>query len=183
MRRFIGSISILAISLLMVAGCGYHFTGEGSGPRPGIKTVAIPIFENTTSQPELGSQFAGALRREFMQKGPYKVVSAEDADVIFRGRVTKIETTAVAHHEFKDHYNRRQTLQSRIYVTLDIRCEDPRNGTVVWQDPNFTYFRVYRESQSSDEDPMVAFDNRRDAMEFLANEMAIRIHDRFLNDF
>ncbi len=177
-------VSVLAVTLLLAVGCGYHFTGEGSGPRPGIKTVAIPVFTNATSEPDLGSLFTGALRREFNQKGPYKVAPAEDADVIFRGRITNIRTTSVAHRMQEAPFERRETLQTRLYVTLDIRCEDPRNGTVVWQDPNFTYYRVYRENQDiNNPDPLVNFGNRREALEFLANEMAIRIHDRFLNNF
>lgn len=174
---------ILAVSLLL-AGCGYHFTGEGSGPGPGLRSVAVPVFENVTSEPELGALFAGALRKEFLQKGPYKVVPAEDADVIFRGRITNIHTSAVAHRKLEQLFDQRVTLQTRLYVTLDIRCEDPRNGTIVWQDRNFRYYRVYRQNQNlNNPNPIVSFDNRREALAFLAEEMATRIHDRFLNAF
>lgn len=164
---------LLPILLLVLQSCGYHFSGEGAGPMPGLHAVAIPVFENNTSEPELGSLFAGALREEFIQKGQISVVPMERTDVIFRGRITTIWTSAVAHREVEE------TLVSRLYVTLDIRCVDTRTGKVIWQDPAFTYYRTFFQN----DDPIIAFDDRRQALQFLAREMSIRIHDRFLANF
>jgi hypothetical protein len=67
---------------------------------------------------------------------------------------------------------------------MNIRCVDPHSGTVLWQDPNFTYFKVFRQvTDPNQPNAMVAFENRREALEFLAREMATRIHDRFLSNF
>lgn len=163
----------LGIFLLLVSACGYHFTGEGTGPRPGIHRVSIPVFANSTSEPELGSIFAGALRNEFLQKGSIQVVPQDQSDAVFRGRIRSIYTSEVAHKAFEE------TILSRLYVTLEIRCEDTRSGEILWQDPQFTYYQVYIQ----DPDPMISYDNRRRAEEFLAREMSIRIHDRFLSNF
>lgn len=159
--------------LLLATGCGYHFTGEGAGPRPGLKNIAIPVFENNTSEPDLGSLFAGALRREFMQKGQLRVVPLEQAEAVFRGRIKEISAAPVAHRDVI------VTIQTRISVILDIQCVDVKTGAILWKDPNFTYFRVYLE----DPVPMVAFDRRREALEVMARETGIRIHDRFLSNF
>lgn len=163
----------LGICLLLVSACGYHFTGEGAGPRPGIHKISIPVFANSTSEPDLGSIFAGALRNEFLQKGDLQVVPQDQSDVVFRGRILKIFTSEVAHKAFEE------TILTRLYVALEIRCEDTRTGEILWQDPQFTYYQVYIQ----DPDPMVSYDNRRRAEGFLAKEMASRIHDRFLSNF
>lgn len=169
---------------LLAGGCGYHFTGEGAGPKPGLRLIAIPVFENETSEPDLGSLFAGALRQEFLQKGPMQVVPSENADAVFWGRITDIYTTSVAHREFDTRFDTRVTLETRLYVTLDIRCQDVKTGTVLWQDPRFTYYRVYRQSSDPENpDPIVGYESRRSALAFLAREMAVRIHDRFLSNF
>jgi hypothetical protein len=168
-----GSIILLLTTMLLTASCGYHFTGEGPGPRPGLRTVAIPVFENNTSEPDLGSIFTGALRREFITKGHLQVVPMDQAEAIFRGRVTTIYSSAVAHREAEE------TIQNRLYVTLEIRCVDAHDGKVLWQDPQFTYYQVYLQNV----DPNISFANRRVALDYLAQQMSIRIHDRFLSNF
>jgi hypothetical protein len=164
---------LLLIAILSPVSCGYHFTGEGTGPRPGLRAVAIPVFENNTSEPDLGSIFAGALRREFITKGQLQVVPTEQAEAIFRGRMTSIFSSAVAHREAE------ATIQTRLYVTLEIRCVAVQDGAVIWQDPSFTYYQTFIQAA----DPNVSFTNRRAALEFLAQQMSIRIHDRFLSNF
>jgi hypothetical protein len=166
-------LTLLLALLLFPTACGYHFSGEGPGPRPGLRYIAIPVFENRTSEPDLGSIFAGALRREFITKGALQVVPLDQAEAVFRGRITSISTAAVAHREAED------TIQTRLYVTLEIRCVDTRDGKVLWQDPQFTYYQVMIQSS----EPNVNFDNRRDTLDYLAREMSIRIHDRFLSNF
>jgi hypothetical protein len=164
---------LLLTIVLLSASCGYRFTGEGLGPRPGLRNVAIPVFENNTSEPDLGSIFSGALRREFITKSEMQVVPMDQAEAIFRGRITTIYSTAVAHREAEE------TIQNRLYVTLEIRCVDAHDGKVLWQDPQFTYFQVYLQNV----DPNISFANRRATLDYLAQQMSIRIHDRFLSNF
>ena len=79
------------------------------------------------------------------------MVPLEQAEAIFRGRITGISTSAVAHREAEE------TIQTRLYVTLEIRCVDVRDGKVLWQDPQFTYYQTFIQNV----DPNISFDNRR----------------------
>jgi len=168
-----GIVILLFTLLVLPSSCGYHFSGEGPGPRPGLRYIAIPVFENRTSEPDLGSIFAGALRQEFITKGQLQVVPLEQAEAVFRGRITNISTSAVAHREAEE------TIQTRAYVTIEIRCVEVRDGKVLWQDPQFTYYQTMLQYS----DPNTSFDSRRATLEYLAREMSIRIHDRFLSNF
>jgi hypothetical protein len=76
---------IISFILFCLVSCGYHFSGEGMGPKPGLTKIAIPVFENKTTEPDAGAIFAGALRQTFMQKGCMKVVPVEE-DVILKGK-------------------------------------------------------------------------------------------------
>jgi hypothetical protein len=50
---------------------------------------------------------------------------------------------------------------------------------VLWQDRSLTYYQDYIQ----DSDPLVSFQNRREALETAARDLAVRIHDRFLSRF
>jgi hypothetical protein len=175
---------ILVLSILFsLASCGYHFSGEGAGPKPGLTCIAIPVFENDTSEPNLGAMFAAALRQEFMRKGTMKVVSVDEAEAVFKGTVKRIHIWGVAHYPGAIVSNR-NTLENRLYVTLDIRCEDKKTHKILWRDANFEYHKVYQMGTDlTGTDPLRGYENRQDALQFLAVEMSRRIHDRFLSNF
>jgi hypothetical protein len=170
-RLFALACGLLAV--LVTGGCGYHFAGEGPGPKPGLQRIAIPVFENTSSEAELETIFAGALRHEFILRSPYQLVTVEQAEAVFRGRITKLFTTELAH------IGPEETIETRIYVTVDIRCQDTKTGASLWQDNSLTYYGKYLQ----DPDPIISYQNRRRALAIIARDIAVRIHDRFLSNF
>jgi hypothetical protein len=163
---------ILAI-ILLTGACGYRFTGEGVGPRPGLQRIAIPVFENSTSESGLETLLASDLRHEFILRSRFQVVPVEQSEAVFRGHIIKLYTADIAHRQAE------QTIESRIYITLDIRCEDTRTGEILWQDRSLTYFKEYLHTA----DPMITYANRRRAEAVIARDLAVRIHDRFLSSF
>ncbi len=168
---------------LLLASCGYLFSGEGDGPKPGLKCIAIPVFENKTSEPNLGAIFAGALRREFLQKGNMKVVPVEEAEAVFKGTIMNVSIFSVAHRP-ADLVSNRITVENRLHVVLDIRCEEKKSHKVLWRDPNFEYHKSYQiNDDPNNPNPISGFENRQAALAFLAREMSTRIHDRFLSNF
>jgi hypothetical protein len=119
-----------------------------------------------------------------MQKGNLVVVSSDEAEMIFKGRVTDLRTSSVAHRSIERNFDTQLTIETRLFATLDIRCVDAKDGSIIWQDRNYSYHTVYRQVPDLlNPDPIVGYDNRRRALDFLAKEMSIRIHDRFLSNF
>jgi hypothetical protein len=161
------------IFLLTAGGCGYHFSGAGPGPQPGLDRLAVPMFENLTGQPGLEAMFTTALRREFNARSSMKLVPSDEAQMILQGRITQLTTVDVAHRTAD------QTIESQLTVTLDVRCVSVADGSTLWRDPNMSYFQEYFQSQ----DPNVSSEDRRNALEYIARQMALRIHDRFLSGF
>jgi hypothetical protein len=171
--KWLARIAGVGIVCLWLAGCGYHFAGEGPGPKPGLEKIAIPVFENKSSEAELETLFAGALRHEFMVRGTYRIVPTAEAEAVFRGRIMRLYTTELAHREPED------TIETRIYITLDIRCVDTKTGAVLWQDNNLSEFSSFLQHR----DPILAYQDRRRAEAIIARRVAERIHDRFLSNF
>lgn len=180
-RVFKTILLVAAVSVL--ASCGYHFNGEGAGPKPGLKSIAIPVFINKTSEPNAGAIFADALRQEFMQKGNMCVVTVEDAEAVFRGTISNIFIQPVAHHAVNQVDNR-ITVENRLVVVVDIRCEDKETHKVLWRDPALQYHKIYKvEGTPLAPNPIEGYENREAALRVIAKEISSRIHDRFLSNF
>ena len=174
---------VLSAMLICLASCGYHFSGEGAGPKPGLTLIAIPVFDNKTSEPNLGAKIAEALRQEFIRKGNMKVVTVEEAEAVFKGTVRSIRVLPVAHHAVSGVANQ-ITTENMLMLTVDILCEDKKTHKILWRNPNFSYRKVYQvNSNPLQPTPVAGFDNRQAALDFLAVEMSRRIHDNFLSNF
>jgi curli biogenesis system outer membrane secretion channel CsgG len=85
------TIAVAAFCLLSLFSCGYHFSQEGGILPQGVKTIAIPVFVNSTFEPYVDVDVTKAVVEEFLTDGRLKVVSTDDADVVMRGKVTKFE--------------------------------------------------------------------------------------------
>lgn len=83
----------VALSLVVqITGCGYAFQGSGSVLPESVKTVAIRISENNTTEPGLGLRFTEKLRSRFERYGVVKVVEPdEDADAELITKINRIE--------------------------------------------------------------------------------------------
>ena len=60
---------LAAAALLAACACGYHLAGHGAPLAGGVKTAAVPPFENRTSDAEAGALVAGAVRDELARRG------------------------------------------------------------------------------------------------------------------
>jgi hypothetical protein len=135
--------------------------------------IAIPIFENKSFEPQVESLFAVALRRQFMRRGNVRIVPASEAEVVFKGTVIQFTVANIASLVGGT------TLETAIQATIKIQCINTRTGAVVWQDSGLSYVSSYLQSQN----PTETSDGRRNAIENCAQEIALRIYDRFYSNF
>lgn len=166
--------NLMALSLFLCCGaCGYRLAGYGAQLDPRLHTVAVPVFENMTTEPGIEAVFTGALRQEFLTKSRLRVVPESQADAVFIGRIRRLWTTDVAHRAAQD------TVLTRLTVTLDVRCVERETGKILWQDPALTHFEDYMQDPKA----LVSFQSRQAALQRAARETAARIFDRFMSQF
>ncbi|MEJ5348824.1 MAG: LptE family protein [Desulfosoma sp.] len=166
--------SLFAFSLMLWCGaCGYRFAGDGAQLDARLQTVAVPVFENLTAEPGIEAVFTGALRREFLMKSRLRLVPESEADVVFIGQIRRLSTTEVGHSKAQN------TVLTRLTVILDVRSVDRKTGTILWQDRALTYFEDY----AHDPEAIVGFQNRQEALQRAALEIATRVFDRFMSRF
>lgn len=95
MKPYINKLFGLA-AFLLISGCGYHLVGTGTTLPPHLKTIAIPVFDNTSSQPNIDRDITNAIRQSFVNDGRLKVVSTHEADLVMKGLLTSYTLQAAS---------------------------------------------------------------------------------------
>jgi hypothetical protein len=121
------AVVLLALSMLLPS-CGYRFASVGGIVPEHAKTIAIPAFINGTGEPYVDVEVTKAVVDEFLADGRLKVVSAETADLVLKGKVTKFEMIPSAYTA--DNYIQSYTVSIGVNVTVeDVRTHEP-----IWQE-------------------------------------------------
>ena len=121
-----GRAPALGLVLLAVAlaGCGYSFRGNLPDH---IKTVAVPVFTNKTSEPAVESLLTSAVVQAFASNGRLRVVKPEEADAILDGEVVGYSVQSIAFD------NQANVRQYRLQVTMNLKLRDVRRSAVLFE--------------------------------------------------
>jgi hypothetical protein len=124
-------LSILCLAL--VCGCTYSFRGQTTST---IKSLAIPTFENESSEFGLAENVTDQLVRAFQQDGLLRITSQDQADAVLHGRIVRVEDmpyTAQAN----------QTVQEyRFSVSCEIDLINAKTNETMWSQP-FNAWAIY----------------------------------------
>ena len=109
----------LLLSLTLWA-CGYQMAGRGSSQLPPhLKTIAIPLFENVSTEPTIQRPFTEAARRAFITDGRLRLVNNKGgADLVITGTLTKYWIRAVA-FDTND-----VAIEYWVYIEADVLVQD-----------------------------------------------------------
>jgi len=120
-------VVLIALSMLL-SSCGYGFTHVGGIVPEDTKTIAIPTFINGTTEPYVDVEVTKAVVNEFLTDGRLKVVSAETADLVLTGKVTKFEVIPAAYTT--DNY----VSSYQVIMGISVSVEDMRTHKYILQD-------------------------------------------------
>ncbi len=112
---------------LTAAACGYH---PGAGPMipSDFGTVAVPIFVNSTSEPNIQTPITNAVIRELNQAGVL-VVDTARADRILYGRILSYSNSSVSRTAAGG------VSEYRLSAGISLILKD-RSGKVLYQNPS-----------------------------------------------
>ncbi len=159
--------------LLLLAGCGYRFSGSGGVSVAHLKTFFIDVFTNKTAETYAGNTFRNAFISQFVQAGRFKMAhSREEADLVCRGTIKSVVTSPLSYTPTN------LAMEERITASIEVVCEDQKNGRIVWSDRNFTQTGDYRFANTASVEK-----NREDALLKLADDMAERAYSLMMSDF
>ena len=141
-----GAARVLAGVVLagLVGGCGYS-VGLGGNLPSHLKTVAVPIFVNSTQQPAVESVITAAVVNAFVTSGRLKVVSVKEADAILEGTIISYNLDSIAYN------SQINVTEYRLRVRVNILFRDVRQGTTLYKQDGVEQWADFRvQGQVSD---------------------------------
>lgn len=122
--RPVGRVVGLALTALLLAGCGYSTRGNLPDH---IRTVAVPIFKNRTLEPGVETAITSGVVNAFSSGGRVRVVPLEEADAILEGEVVGYSLDGLA-------FDRNANVQAyRLRVVLNVEFRDVRRSAMLWR--------------------------------------------------
>ena len=81
---------------LLLNGCGYHLVGTGSSLPSHLKTLSIPVFSNSSSEPETHRELTSNIIDSFITDGRVKIVRRGNSDMVMKGNLYYYDLKAVS---------------------------------------------------------------------------------------
>jgi hypothetical protein len=149
----IKNIFLIIVPLCLCSfACGvYTFSPSALG---GLKNIAIPAFENNTTEYGLEDLITDGLSREFVADNTLKVVPVSHADLILTGAIT-----SYTHDPYT--YDASETVQQYICrISLDVKVKYANSDKILWEDANLSDFGIYSviDGQTRDDGNQAAID-------------------------
>ena len=94
--NYIRLAAVIATSLFLFANCGYSLVGRGNSLPEHINSVKIPIFKNTTGEPNLDSIITRVVKEQFIKDGRLKVDDSDLADSQLDGTIVSYSISPVS---------------------------------------------------------------------------------------
>jgi hypothetical protein len=135
------SASVLAIAIifpLVLSACasdpkeGYVW-GSGASYDRSIRTVAVPIFQNTTYSRGIETELTDAIIKQIQAETPWRVASGGDAQTELSGSITDSRLRQLSINRDTGF-----TQELDVELTVDFTWRDKRSGKVLVSRKSFT---------------------------------------------
>lgn len=164
--------SLCLLACLILAGCGYRFSGGGELPG-GIKTLSIGVFDNRTSEIGLETWIANDLINQFIRFDSVRLTDADDADAALTGIIKSVRSVTISHS------TPNTPAERRIQATLDVKLTSS-GGEVLWSILGLTAYETYQVQRG---DKSGTEKNKKSALATLSTRVAERIYYQLTDNF
>jgi len=154
MRKLFYSLTII----LFLSGCGYYSV---SGSLPSyLKTAAVPLFENETTEVGLVEDLSDAIEKAILANGSMKIAGEFQADAVVSGKVIDVIDEA-------DVYSRSESAkQFKLRIIADVVFFDKVKNKPIWEGKRVEGWARYDASGGETRE-----DAKASALEMLAKEI------------
>jgi len=152
--------------LLAGAGCAYT-TSTASIP-PHLKTLAVPQFENATTEYNLEHEITDAVIDRFVKDNHLKIVSERDANAVLRGRITTYKNSVFGFSAVQ------RAQEYRVTIGVSVVLKDLVKNREIFNEPDLVKFSNYYVTNVPGDSARTEIDGRRAAIAKIADEILSR---------
>jgi len=109
---------------LLLPGCGYMV---GQSYSPELRTVSVPIFENTGYRRGIEFQLTEAVQKEITRRTPYRLARGPEADTRLSGKIVDVRKDVLGETSQDD------PRELQLTYLVRVSWEDLRNGQILAQ--------------------------------------------------
>ena len=156
---------LLAVARSMfVDVCGDKPAGKGKGLPAEIKTIAVPVFQNSSLKYRVEQRFTQAVIDEILRRARALrvVTNSEGADAVLSGDIRRFRAAG----SILDDRGRTRVWDVRIVVSVIVR--DLRTHKILFENPRMAFEGEYELS----DDPQSFFNEENPAVDRIAKDFA-----------
>jgi outer membrane lipopolysaccharide assembly protein LptE/RlpB len=158
-------VAALTAAGLALCGCGYT-TSPALLPAH-LKTVAVPIFENGTTEYTLEQDITDAIVQRFVRDNHLKVVDEKSATSVVRGKVTQYKNAIFG-------FSNSATAQEyRVTIGVQVTFKDLVKNREIWTDEIIRTANYYVQDVPG-HTAKTELDGRKEAVDKIADEVLSR---------
>ena len=158
-------MAALAVAGLLLWGCGYT-TSPALLPSH-LKTVAIPVFENGTTEYTLEQEITTAVVNSFVRDNHLRVVDERSANCVVRGKVTQYKNAVFGFSSSA------QAQEYRVTIAVQVTFKDLVKNREIWSDEIIRTANYYVQDVPG-QTAKTELDGRKEAIAKIADEVLSR---------
>ncbi len=156
----------MGVLLAGAGSCGYT-TSPALLPSH-LKTVAIPVFENGTTEYTLEQDITEAVIDAFVKDNHLRVVDERSANSVIRGKITAYKNSVFGFSAAD------RAQEYRVTITCSVTFKDLVKNREVWSEPELTKTANYYVVPVPGDSARTELDGRKEAIAKLADEILSR---------
>jgi len=161
------AIAATALGLALVAG-GCSYSPNPTAFPTHLSTIAVPVFQNRTTQPALEEQVTQAVVDRFIKNSRLRVVGEDQADLVITGAISTYKNAVFGFNA------REQAQEYQVIVTVSVTAKDRVKNRELWKDDNLTRTSNYFVVATGGQPAKTEADGRTDAVDKLAEAVLNR---------
>jgi outer membrane lipopolysaccharide assembly protein LptE/RlpB len=157
---------VLLAATCALGSCAYSV--RTSSLPPHLKTVAIPVFDNATTQYRLEQEITDAVIDRFVRNNQLRVVDERSANAVIQGKVMIYRNNVFGFSE------QTKAQEYRVTITVSVVFKDLIKNRELWTDENLTKSSNYYVQDVPGQTAKTEIDGRKEAVEKIADEILAR---------